>query len=204
MPEVKSQKSAEDHHKQNKENIKDCRGFIVLQRQLPFFLGSGSQKFILDSFKIKRNRSLKDGSSIFKKLVRSRWLDIGFVVRDRSKKLCNGISPYISTSIVVALKRPLIQNLIISWTRVNFVWLRKGKVAFLGFFFLIYIRYRCLWKLFQATLTWRWNINWPILHLCFPSSPDEQLQSLSTNIEKQRKWITMGKHLYSSKQVNVR
>ena len=42
MPEVKSQKSAEDHHKQNKENIKDCRGFIVLQRQLPFFLGSGS------------------------------------------------------------------------------------------------------------------------------------------------------------------
>ena len=113
MPEVKSQKSAEDHHKQNKENIKDCHGFIVLQRQLPFFLGSGSQKFILDSFKIKRNRSLKDGSSIFKKLVRSRWPDIGFVVRDRSKKLCNGISPYISTSIVVALKRPLIQNLII-------------------------------------------------------------------------------------------
>ena len=112
MP-VESQKSAEDHHKRNKENINDCRGFIVLQTQLAFFLGSGSQKFILDSFKIKRNRSLQDGSSIFKKLVRSRWLDIGFVVRDRSKKLCNGISPNISTSIVVALKRPLIQTLII-------------------------------------------------------------------------------------------
>mgnify|MGYP007020701712 CR=1 FL=1 len=149
MP-VESQKSAEDHHKRNKENINDCRGFIVLQTQLAFFLGSGSQKFILDSFKIKRNRSLQDGSSIFKKLVRSRWLDIGFVVRDRSKKLCNGISPNISTSIVVALKRPLIQTLIILWTRVNFVCLRKGKVAILEFF-LICIRYRCLGKLFQAT-----------------------------------------------------
>ena len=65
MP-VESQKSAEDHHKRNKENINDCRGLIVLQRQLAFFLGSGSQKFILDSFKIKRNRSLQDRSFIKK------------------------------------------------------------------------------------------------------------------------------------------
>ena len=80
------------------------------------------------------------------------------------------------------LETPLLQTLIILWTRVNFLWLRKGKVAFLRFF--IYIRYRSLGKLFQATLTWRWNINWPILHLCFPSGPDEQLQSLSINAER--------------------
>ena len=87
---------------------------IVLQTQLAFFLGSGSQKFILDSFKIKRNRSLQDRAFIQKKPVRLRWLDIaGFVLRDRSKKLCNGISPYISTPTVFALKRPLIQTLII-------------------------------------------------------------------------------------------
>ena len=67
MP-VESQKSAEDYHKRNKENINDCRGLIVLQRQLAFFLGSGSQKFILDSFKIKRNRSLQDRSFIKKSL----------------------------------------------------------------------------------------------------------------------------------------
>ena len=72
MP-VESQKSAEDHHKRNKENINDCRGFIVLQRQLAFFLGSGSQKFILDSFKIKRNRSLQDRSFISLE-VKRRWM----------------------------------------------------------------------------------------------------------------------------------
>ena len=64
MPAVESQKLVEDV--QNKENINDCRGFIVLQRQLAFFPVSGSQKFILDSFKIKRNRSLQDRSFIKK------------------------------------------------------------------------------------------------------------------------------------------
>ena len=53
MPVVESQKSTEE--RQNKENMKDCRGLIVLQTQLAFFLGSGSKKVILDSFKIKRN-----------------------------------------------------------------------------------------------------------------------------------------------------
>ena len=90
------------------------------------------------------------------------------------------------------LETPLLQTLIILWTRVNFLWLRKGKVAFLGFFFFIDIRYRCLGKLFQATLTWRWNINWPILHLCFPSGPDEQLQSLSTDTERTEKMNNNG------------
>ena len=44
---MESQQSLED--RQNKENINDCRGFIVLQTQLAFFLGSRSQKVILDS-----------------------------------------------------------------------------------------------------------------------------------------------------------
>ena len=39
---------------------KDCRGLIVLQTQLAFFLGSGSKKVILGSFKIKRNLLLND------------------------------------------------------------------------------------------------------------------------------------------------
>ena len=42
MPVVESQKSTEES--QNKENMKDCRGLIVLQTQLAFFLGSGSKK----------------------------------------------------------------------------------------------------------------------------------------------------------------
>ena len=58
MPVVESQKSTEE--RQNKENMKDCRGLIVLQTQLAFFLGSGSKKVILDSFKIKRNLLLND------------------------------------------------------------------------------------------------------------------------------------------------
>ena len=58
MPVVESQKSTEGS--QNKENMKDCRGLIVLQTQLAFFLGSGSKKVILDSFKIKRNLRLND------------------------------------------------------------------------------------------------------------------------------------------------
>ena len=58
MPVVESQKSTEES--QNKENMKDCRGLIVLQTQLAFFLGSGSKKVILDSFKIKRNLLLND------------------------------------------------------------------------------------------------------------------------------------------------
>ena len=67
MPAVESQKSAED--RQNKENINDCRGFIVLQTHLAFFLGSGSKNIILASFKIKRNRMLNDKLT---KLVQSR------------------------------------------------------------------------------------------------------------------------------------
>ena len=39
----------------------------------------------------------------------------------------------------------------------------------------------------------RWDINWPILHLCFPSGPDEQLQSLSTDVKR----IKMGKLLFA-------
>ena len=58
MPVVESQKSTEE--RQNKENMKDCRRLIVLQTQLAFFLGSGSKKVILDSFKIKRNLLLND------------------------------------------------------------------------------------------------------------------------------------------------
>ena len=44
---MESQKSLED--RENKENINGCREFIVLQTQLAFFLGSLSQKVILDS-----------------------------------------------------------------------------------------------------------------------------------------------------------
>ena len=51
---------------ENKENINDCRGFIVLQTHLAFFLGSGSKNIILASFKIKRNRLLNDKSFIDK------------------------------------------------------------------------------------------------------------------------------------------
>ena len=47
LPAVESQKSLED--RQNKENRNDCRGFIVLQTQLAFVLGSRSWKVILDS-----------------------------------------------------------------------------------------------------------------------------------------------------------
>ena len=47
MPAVESQKSLED--RQNKENRNDCSGFIVLQTQLDFVLGSRSWKVILDS-----------------------------------------------------------------------------------------------------------------------------------------------------------
>ena len=64
MPAVESQKSAED--RQNKENINDCRGFILLQTHLAFSLGSGSKNIILASFKIKRNRLLNDKSFIDK------------------------------------------------------------------------------------------------------------------------------------------
>ena len=47
LPAVESQKSAED--RQNEENINYNHGFIVLQTQLAFSLGSRSQKVILDS-----------------------------------------------------------------------------------------------------------------------------------------------------------
>ena len=47
LPAVESQKSLED--RQNKENRNDCSGFIVLQTQLAFVLGSRSWKVILDS-----------------------------------------------------------------------------------------------------------------------------------------------------------
>ena len=39
-------------------------------------------------------------------------------------------------------------------------------------------------KTVPSYVNWRWNINWPILHLCFPSGPDEQLQSLSTDVKR--------------------
>ena len=48
MPAVESQKSAAED-RQNKENLNDPRGFIVLQTQLAFLLGSRCQKVILDS-----------------------------------------------------------------------------------------------------------------------------------------------------------
>ena len=38
---MKSQKTAEESH--NKENIKNPRGFIVLQTQMSFSLGSGNR-----------------------------------------------------------------------------------------------------------------------------------------------------------------
>ena len=43
------------------------------------------------------------------------------------------------------------------------------------------------WKTVSSYLNSRWSTNWPILHLCFPSGPDEQLQSLSTNVERIKK-----------------
>ena len=48
MPAVESQKSAAED-RQNEENINYNSGFIVLQTQLAFSLGSRSQKVILDS-----------------------------------------------------------------------------------------------------------------------------------------------------------
>ena len=48
MPAVESQKSAAED-RQNEENLNDPRGFIVLQTQSAFFLGSRCQKVILDS-----------------------------------------------------------------------------------------------------------------------------------------------------------
>ena len=49
------------------------------------------------------------------------------------------------------------------------------------------------WKTVSSYLNSRWSTNWPILHLCFPSGPDEQLQSLSTDVKR----IKMGKLLFA-------
>ena len=83
----------------------------------------------------------------------------------------------------------------------NFVGLREGEVALVGL--LIYIRYRCLGKLLQAILTRRCNINRPILHLCFPSGPDEQLQSLSTDVKRIEKMNNNGEKIYVCKNKSV-
>ena len=49
----------------------------------------------------------------------------------------------------------------------------------------------------------RWDINRPILHLCFPSGPDEQLQSLSTDVKRTKKMNNNGKkiHVCTNKSV---
>ena len=44
---MESQKAVEDS--QNKENINDYRGFVVLQKQLAFFSISRNKQVILDS-----------------------------------------------------------------------------------------------------------------------------------------------------------
>ena len=48
VPAMESQKAVEES--QNKENINDSRGFVVLQKQLAFFSISRNKQVILDSW----------------------------------------------------------------------------------------------------------------------------------------------------------
>ena len=47
------------------------------------------------------------------------------------------------------------------------------------------------------------DINRPILHLCFSSGPDEQLQSLSTDIERTKKMNNNEEKIYVCKNESV-